>query len=273
MDINYSKYEKYKLKKRSGEFETFTYSKLENMAKFLTRKTNCDFQKLINSVLPSIHDKMETDMLHAQMTNAAIGRISFEEPQWRLVAGKSKMVEDIKHKNEMIQKNFNVNRAEYQVDKCKFTDFLQLMGEKYDRSWFAYFEPEWLNKIAKDTIVFERNFEAFIESVLQVEKKFLIDYETPQHMYFVISLIYAQTYFNVRKMSLRMHRKAFEEKVKLYYDLFSTKKISAPSVILSELRKPNSNLASCFIGQFEDNLPDIMDLIKDFAMISKNGGK
>lgn len=259
-----------KVLKRKGILEDLDMSKLTNMAIFVTKDTNCDPLILVEKLTHSLRDGISTEFLHKQMTFEAVNLIHPSRPQWRLVAGRCLMVELIKEKNISVSKL--IGNDDFKIDNCKFTDFLQLMGASYNQSWFIHFQAEYLNNLAVKTIKFERNFDFFIESVITNEKKFLISYETPQHLYFVIALIYAQTYFSIRKLKINDNLDKFEILTQTYYELISKKKVSFPSVILSELRKPNANLASCFIGQFKDDMEEIMALIKDFARISKAGG-
>jgi len=256
--------------KRKGVLEPLMPEKIQTMAEFLTQGTDCDPTILVENVKHSLFDGIATNFIHKQMTFDAVSLINPSEPEWRLVAGRSLTVENIKRINIEVRELFNI--PNFEIDKCKFSDFIQLMSTSYDQSWFVRFPAEYLNSLAEKTIKFERNFEYFIESVITTEQKFLMKYETAQHLYFVIALIYAQTYFSRRKMKIDNNVALFEAKLTRYYELISTKKISFPSVILSELRKPNPNLASCFIYQFDDDMDKITDLLKDIAMTSKAGG-
>lgn len=57
-----------------------------------------------------------------------------------------------------------------------------------------------------------------------------------------------------------------------YYGLLATKKISLASPFFNGLRKPASNLSSCFIMEVGDNLESIMKHLTYAARISKGGG-
>ena len=256
--------------KRDGTIAPIEIHKIQKMAEFSVQGTNCSAIELQTSLQFAFRDMMKTSYIHQQMIFEAIAKINYKQPQWRLVAGRLQMLEYIKLKNIKLSHDANIDYVD--LDKLPFSVFLTAMfnKNKYDRIWFKQLSMETLDSIFKSVVDMNRNYDYFIESVATLQHKFLIEYETPQHMYFVIALIYAQRYFAIR--SIKYSTDMLQSRVKRYYDLLSLKKVSLPSVILSELRKPNANLSSCFIGLFPDNLKGIMNVIKDFAMISKKGG-
>ena len=285
------------IKKRDGKSELLDISKIQKMSDFACEGTNCNSLELQSALHFSIRDGMETRFIHSQMTYEAINKISYNNPQWRLVAGRLKIMEDIKEKNIRLEntcKKFDIFLPEYNLEKCSYSKFLEIMIilKLYNRLHFENFSNDELDSYWNNVSKIERNFDYFIESVITTEEKFLIGFETPQHLYFTISLIYTNEYF--KRKNHKYNNKEFQDKLQTYYDAISTKKVSLPSVILSELRKPNANLASCFIGMMPDNLDSeykfiedpenpanklksikrmgIMDVLKAFAMISKKGG-
>ncbi len=92
--------------------------------------------------------------------------------------------------------------------------------------------------------------------------RYLIASELPQTMFLVISLLLAQNEEETKRMCV----------AKSFYDMISTKKISLATPILSNLRKPNGNLSSCFITAPEDSLDGIFNTVEDLSKISACGG-
>jgi len=278
--------ENFNIIKKDGSTEKLDISKIQKMADFVCRGTKCGSLDLQTSMHCNLHDGIKTDFIHKQMTNEAINKIGKEDesysngPDWRIVAGRLKLMEILKEKRALGLKE----KIDIGLDgDLNFSDFIEyhIRNNLYDKNHFKKFTKSELNELWNDIgkPAISRNFDYFIESIITLENKFLLGLENPQHLYFVISLIYTQAYFKKRKIKIknRLNGKKeltqqFKNKLSEIFEEASGRKISFPSVILSELRKPKANLASCFIGKFPDNLDGIMDLIKDFATISKKGG-
>ncbi|RLD42223.1 MAG: ribonucleoside-diphosphate reductase subunit alpha, partial [Bacteroidetes bacterium] len=270
--------------KADGHKEKRDDSKIQKMADFATEGTNCSSLELQSSLHFSIRDGIKTSFIHAQMRMEAINKISPDQPQWRIVAGRLQTMEDLKRKRKMARTSkqpFDTG-ADGELNFDKFIHH-QITNGHYDAAYFQLKDShlvELFEMIAAPKK--QRNFDYAVESVITLENKFLIGLETPLHLYFVLSLIFAQKYFSTRDQSIYLKKmsgfdndvlsQAFIDKVQDYFEKASKKQISFPSVILSELRKPNANLSSCFIGKFPDDMDGIMDLVKEFAIISKKGG-
>jgi ribonucleoside-diphosphate reductase alpha chain len=257
--------------KKDGSKEIYTPSKIQSMADFACLGTKCSSLDLQTSLQFSIKNGTKTSFIHSQMIMESINKIGQNNDdystgvQWRLVAGRLKMLENIKQ-NRMVSNDFGFDIGlDGDEDFEKFLEY-HLENNLYDKKLIANHSIEEISKLWYDTVKIEKNYEYIIESVITTQEKFLIGLETPQHMYFIICFIYAKRFCELfPETNLR-------DKVKEFYNDVSDKKVSFPSVILSELRKPNANLASCFIGKFSDDAEEIMELLKDFAMISKKGG-
>lgn len=272
--------------KADGSKEKRDDSKIQKMADFATEGTNCSSLELQSSLHFSIRDGIKTSFIHSQMRMEAINKISpaQDQVQWRIVAGRLQMMEDLKRKRKMAlnSKHPFDTGADGELEFDKFIHH-QITNGLYDEQYFQL-KNEHLVQLF-ETIALpkkQRNFDYSIDSVITLENKFLIGLETPLHLYFVLALIFAQKYFSVRNKSIYLQKMSgfdndtlsdeFIAKVTDYFEKASKKQISFPSVILSELRKPEANLSSCFIGKFPDDMDGIMDLVKEFAIISKKGG-
>jgi ribonucleotide reductase alpha subunit len=70
----------------------------------------------------------------------------------------------------------------------------------------------------------------------------------------------------------RSYNEFHYEKTKEFYEAIASGKISLATPILSNLRKKDGNLASCYIASIFDSWLDIAEGIKTIGLISKNGG-
>jgi len=278
--------------KADGSKEVQDLTKVQNMADFAVEGTNCSSLELQSSLHFSMRDGIHTHFIHSQMKMEAINKIHPSTPQWRIVAGRLQFMEDLKRKRNLAAtKTVNNKRpfdtgadgelriadmVNYQINNGFYDDkYFRTLGEHGNDHLSTLWEEIGAPKI-------HRNFEYSIESIITLENKFLLGLETPIHLYFMLALIYAQKFFSKRDISIFRKKisgndqselsEDFINKVREYFEATSKKQLSFPSVILSELRKPNANLASCFIGKFPDDMDGIMDLVKEFALISKKGG-
>jgi ribonucleoside-diphosphate reductase alpha chain len=275
--------------KADGRKEPRDDSKIQKMADFATKDTNCSSLELQSSLHFSIRDGIKTSFIHSQMRMEAINKISPTQPQWRIVAGRLQMMEDLKRKRKLASTKTKKNLYPFDTGadgELNFPEFIeyQINHGLYDEKYFQLSKRHLANLWQQIAVPYKhRNFEYSIESVITLENKFLIGLETPLHLYFTLALIYAQEFFKQRNESIYIRKMSassddevldpdFEDKVNEYFQIASKKQVSFPSVILSELRKPNTNLSSCFISKFPDDIDGIMDLVKEFAIISKKGG-
>ncbi len=87
-------------------------------------------------------------------------------------------------------------------------------------------------------------------------------FELPQEMFLTTSLLLAIP----EKPENRL------EVAKKFYHAIGSRKISLATPIVLNLRKPNGNLSSCFIGAMDDSLDSIYYTLDQLAQISKNAG-
>ncbi len=92
--------------------------------------------------------------------------------------------------------------------------------------------------------------------------RYLIKRELPQTMFMVLAMLLAQNEKKGERLGY----------VAEFYKQFSTKVISLATPILSNLRKPEGNLSSCFITAMDDSLDSIFNVVSDISRISAMGG-
>ena len=87
-------------------------------------------------------------------------------------------------------------------------------------------------------------------------------FELPQEMFMAISLLLAVPEKPDQRLAV----------AKKFYHAIASRKISLATPIVLNLRKPNGNLSSCFIGAMDDSLDSIYYTLDQLAQISKNAG-
>ena len=118
----------------------------------------------------------------------------------------------------------------------------------------AYTEDEWdqLNSYMNH----DRDLHFTYAGMRQVVDKYLVQdrsngkiFETPQFMYMLISATLFQKYPKERRLSF----------VKRYYDAVSTFKINIPTPVMSGVRTPIRQFASCVLVDVDDTLPSLFN--------------
>ena len=118
----------------------------------------------------------------------------------------------------------------------------------------AYTENEWdqLNSYMNH----DRDLHFTYAGMRQVVDKYLVQdrsngkiFETPQFMYMLISATLFQKYPKERRLSF----------VKRYYDAVSTFKINIPTPVMSGVRTPIRQFASCVLVDVDDTLPSLFN--------------
>lgn len=87
-------------------------------------------------------------------------------------------------------------------------------------------------------------------------------FELPQEMFMSIALLLAIPEQKEKRLDV----------AKKFYHAIGSRKISLATPIVLNLRKPDGNLSSCFIGAMDDNLDSIYYTLDQLAQISKNAG-
>lgn len=136
----------------------------------------------------------------------------------------------------------------------------------YDSRILDFYTKVEINEIAKE-INPEYDFSFDYAGMNLLVERYLIKrnskaFELPQELFLSISLLLAIP----EKKENRL------EMVKKFYHAIAGRKISLATPIVLNLRKPNGNLSSCFIGAMDDSLDSIYYTLEQVAQISKNAG-
>ncbi|SKA02445.1 ribonucleoside-diphosphate reductase class Ia alpha subunit [Cetobacterium ceti] len=188
------------------------------------------------------------------LINFLVNKITFSEPQWNEISGIFLM---ITHKVKVEKyRNFSYDN---------FYNFIKEAVDKniYTSSLLKYSFEE--IKILEQNIIPDRDFLFDYAGANLLINRYTLkykgnNYELPQEMFMIISMLLAINENNKVQCAIE------------FYNALSTKKLSLATPLLANLRVPNGNLSSCFISAIDDNIDSIFHNISEIAKISKNGG-
>lgn len=247
--------------KRNGEKEEFSIFKVQKFLTEVCREYPIDAQKPLSNIEEYLKDGMTSqDFFTALMMNV-LSLTSVEEPEWKNVAGKMKILG--LYKEVSINRQMAKNELPYDYEK-----FLRYAVENniYSQDIPQAYSQEEI-KEAATFIKPEFDFVYDYAGANLLLKRYLCEYkdkivELPQDMFLSIALLVEQSENKTTRMA----------KVKDTYEKLANRKISLGTPLLMNLRRPNGNLSSCFITAMEDNLESIFYVINQVAEISKFGG-
>ena len=239
-----------KVLKRSKEAEGFDISKVKKVAKWACTGLPVDPLVLESKISFIFKDGVSTSDIHKNMIYHAKLLVSVEDPEWSIVAGRLLMMKMWKDRGHI--KGYR-----------PYAPYVMSMVStgKYSPSIVHYYSPDELHE-ASSWIVEDRDLLYDFAGANLLNHRYLIEGELPQEMYLTIALLLASP----EKPKDRMRY------ARVFYEALSTLEVSLATPILSNLRKPNGNLSSCFIATMDDDLDSIFDVVHGVARISKNGG-
>jgi len=247
--------------KRNGEKQEFSIFKVQKLLNDVCKGFPLDAKKPLLNLEEFAKDGMTTSDFFTALTMNILSLTSVEEPEWKNVAGRLKMLS--LYKQASLNRNMPKNNPPYNY--VKFLDFAIENGiysadikEKYSEEEIkqaaSFINPEFdfVYDYAGANLLLKRYLCEFKDKIV----------ELPQDMFLSIALLIEQ---NEEKQT-RM------EKVKDTYEKLADRKISLGTPLLMNLRRPNGNLSSCFITAMEDSRESIFYVIDQVAAISKFGG-
>lgn len=232
--------------KRNGSRESFDIQKIKKVISWACNGLNVNPLEL-EAKIDVLPEDITTAEVHDLIIHLAATLVSVEESEWTLVAGRLFMMKA--HKERNTYGNDFVSYVREMINNGKYTHYLR-----------AYSDEE-LQEMA-EVLDINRDFKYDYAGLKALFRGYLLPEELPQYAYMVIALLLAKP----EKKSSRIRY------AKMFYEVISNLEVSLASPILSNLRKPNGNLSSCFILGTDDDLDSIFDRVHDVAKISKNGG-
>lgn len=194
----------------------------------------------------------------AALIKAAVELTTAECPQWEMISGRLLSFQ-LNKSIEALERKLNINSF---YDKIKYLTDEGLYGQ-YILDNYTKEEIVEAEKLMRP----ERNHLFNYSGLDLLAKRYLIRgydgriVENVQEMYMGIALHLA--------MPEKSDRLLWVKKI---YDLLSQLEVTMATPTLSNARKPNHQLSSCFIDTVPDSLVGIYRSIDNFAQVSKFGG-
>ena len=244
-----------------------------NVTKRDGTKVEWDIEKLRKQILPAcantkinplefeallqINSKtnITTSEIQEKLVLTAKNNISIDNPDWNIVAGRL-----------MSHQLFRETWKNTKIDYEDFKEHLYyLIRNGYYRADILdnYTDKE-IDKI-QTFLKKDRDYNLILSQIMLLKSKYLIKNKRG-------TLEYPSTADMTNSMILASIEDKKVKHAKEYYDLLSTYVLSLATPFKSNLRIPNGNTGSCFIGEASDNINSIMKTYTDMAVISKEGG-
>jgi len=192
------------------------------------------------------------------LIKASLDLTSSEFPKWEYI---SSIFLNIKIKREIALNNKILNDQSF-YGKLSYYSQAGLYG-KYILEHYSKEEVEILEGYIDDS----RDKLLTYSALNLLYKRYLIKtfdskvVESPQEMYLGIAM-----HLGMNESNNRL------EFVKDLYDILSKLKVTMATPTMSNARKPNHQLSSCFIDTVADSLDGIYKSLDNFAKVSKSGG-
>ena len=237
--------------KRNGEHEKLNIDKIYKMLHgAAVHLDNPDYfiDKILEKLTLRIRNNIHVSEIQTQLINITKDLIDVDNVEFSLITGKLLMSQHIHSRDivdpiEVYKHGVSTGLYEDNIDLDKFYKLLTQIDIKnsdnyrYDYSSVTMWIGRYLQPNETPSMVF-----AFIAATLALFRESLIT-----------------TTDNVE----------FANKV---YRTLADNKLSLGTPFLMNLRIKSSSLSSCFTGNVPDDMAGIYDSIKDFALVSKNGG-
>ena len=188
------------------------------------------------------HDGMTTKQIQEILVRSASDLISLESPNYQYAAARL-----------LLYGTYKEVFGRYEAPGLSEIIEKNIKRGVYDKSFLTYYTPQEIEKL-NGWIKHDRDCDFTYAGLRQVVDKYLVQdrssgelYETPQFMYMMI----AATMFHKYPQT---HRLTY---VKKYYDAISTHKINIPTPIMSGVRTPLRQFASCVLVDSDDTLNSI----------------
>jgi len=247
--------------KRNGTEEDFSIFKLQRLLTDVCKGFPLDAHKPLANLDEYLKDKMSSKDLLTALTMNVLSLTSVEEPEWKNVAGRLRMLALYKEAASLRQTPKNTPPYDYVAFlnyAIKNGVYSAVIKEKYSEAEITE---------AASFITPDFDFVYDYAGANLLIKRYLCEHndkivELPQDMFLSIALLIEQDEDRAGRMA----------KVKDTYEKLANRKISLGTPLLMNLRRPNGNLSSCFITAMDDSRESIFYVIDQVSAISKFGG-
>ena len=189
------------------------------------------------------YDGMSTDEIQQILIKSAADLISLDTPNYTYTASRLLLYS---LRKQVMGKLWDHPHIYKHVEKC-------IEKGVYDKDILNWYEKKDFDRM-ENWLNHERDYTFTYAGLRQVIDKYLVQdrsngeiFETPQFMYMIISATLFAKYPKETRMTY----------VKKYYDAISTFKINIPTPVMSGVRTPIKQYASCVLVDVADTLPSI----------------
>ena len=189
------------------------------------------------------YDGMSTDEIQQILIKSAADLISLDTPNYTYTASRLLLYS---LRKQVMGKLWDHPHIYKHVEKC-------IEKGVYDKDILNWYEKKDFDRM-ENWLNHERDYTFTYAGLRQVIDKYLVQdrsngeiFETPQFMYMIISSTLFAKYPKETRMTY----------VKKYYDAISTFKINIPTPVMSGVRTPIKQYASCVLVDVADTLPSI----------------
>ena len=189
------------------------------------------------------YDGMSTDEIQQILIKSAADLISLDTPNYTYTASRLLLYS---LRKQVMGKLWDHPHIYKHVERC-------IEKGVYDKDILNWYEKKDFDRM-ENWLNHERDYTFTYAGLRQVIDKYLVQdrsngeiFETPQFMYMIISATLFAKYPKETRMTY----------VKKYYDAISTFKINIPTPVMSGVRTPIKQYASCVLVDVADTLPSI----------------
>jgi len=249
--------------KKNGTKSPFNFEKIEDMVHGSVRYFSNGgelAEEILNDFTLLVRNNITTTEIQNQLLNTVKNKISIDKPEMDMIAGKILMSSIISDAEKFRGFEFGNLVKLYEYNLIPDANGVILYEDDIDLD--EYYK---ILSYLEDHIDKSLNYTYRYASSAMWKLRYLHNGETPVEVFAIIA----------GRLALHTEGVTLEEKfakAKIYLDALCEQKISLATPFLSNLRKKNGNLASCFENMIPDDLEAQFDLFKDMAKISKNGG-
>ena len=213
---------------------------------------------LVNKFNSFLYENIKEEDKIKALIRASVELTSTSSPKWEYIAGRIYLLS--------FYHNLKITLKERNIFSFKDKFYYLINHGLYLKDLKEKFNEDEINEIS--TFINKNNDKLLTYSSVELlVKRYLVKdhdltvLETPQEMFLMIA-----THLMMNEKENRL------EKIKDFYNILSTLKITMATPTILNSRRPYHQLSSCFIDTVPDSLDGIFRSIDNFAKVSKFGG-
>lgn len=250
----------YRVTKRNGTVVPLDITKIRQVIYWASEGLSVNPLELESNIHMRFRNDMTSREIQDNLIDTALQLTSIEEPEWRFVAARLKIMN--LYKDVKFEKGYNTFGYDCFLNHIKKSVEYGI----YDAVILEDYSEEEIEEIGSFLdMQYDMHFD-YAGANLMTER-YLLDnvdkpWELPQEAFLTVALLVER----LQDKNIRLKR------VKDTYVKLASRKLSLATPMLMNLRKPFGNLSSCFITAMDDNRDSIFYVIDQISEISKNGG-